>query len=136
MMKPNKKTAILVIALIAALCLGLCACGEEPLAPEYTASSLNISNFTEIAGENLDEIKEDGSTVSYIYYITDSLTGAAAYDLYKDYLDSNFTYSMIDSTVVGDGFCAVYFSENGDVIQYTEAVAGDGSYTITVTLPK
>ncbi|MBQ1251284.1 MAG: hypothetical protein IIY02_00050 [Firmicutes bacterium] len=137
-MKKKLLCAILAFAVLVVFS----ACGkteEEPAETEstdYVGSSIVISSFTEIAGENVDEVKETDSTVTYIYEVRDSQIGAAAYNLYKDYLDENFTYSSIDSTVVADGFCAVYYAANDAKIEYTERVDKDGAYTISVCIPK
>ena len=137
-MKKKLLCAILVFAVLVVFS----ACGkteEEPAetaSTDYTGSSIVISSFTEIAGENVDEVKETDSTVTYIYEVSDSQIGAAAYNLYKDYLDENFTYSSIDSTVVADGFCAVYYAANDAKIEYTERVDKNGEYTISVCIPK
>ena len=137
-MKKKLLCAILAIAVIAVFS----ACGkteEEPadtVTTDYSGSSIVISSFTEIAGENVDNVKETDSTITYIYEVSDSKVGAAAYNLYKDYLDENFTYSSIDSTVVADGFCAVYYAANDAKVEYTEIVNEDGEYTISVCIPK
>ena len=127
-----KKIALLLALTLA---LGLCACGEEPIDPAYTGSSVVIDSFTEVAGENPDGKKETAEGTCYIYEVKDPKVGAAAYDLYKTYLDENFTYSPTESTVVADGFSAVYHAGDGSTVIYTEAVAKDGSYTISVTVP-
>lgn len=130
----------LLCMFLAALCvLAFSACGgaeEEAMDPTYTDSSIVISSFTEIAGENPDDVKETDTGYTYVYDVKDPQIGAAAYNLYKDYLDANFTYSSIDSTAVGDGFCAVYYAANGARIEYTEIVDEDGKYRITVAVPK
>ena len=136
------KKKLLCIALSALLTVALCACGNTKEEEEvedtttYTNSSIVISSFTEIAGENPDEVKETESGYTYIYEVKDPQIGAAAYNLYKDYLDANFTYSSIESTVVGDGFCAVYYAANDARIEYTETVDKNGEYRISVAVPK
>lgn len=139
------KKRLLYIALVAFSALALCACGSKENTDtkdtkdttSYTEASIVISSFTEIAGEKADDTKETENRITYIYEIKDPQVGAAAYNLYKDYLDANFTYSSIDSTVVGDGFCAVYHAANNARIEYTETVdSHSGEYRITVSLPK
>ena len=130
-----KKKYFCLLMVVAAFAL-FCGCGEEPVDTSYTNSSIVISSFTEIAGENPDEIEESDGAYHYIYQIKDGQVGAAAYNLYKDYLEANFTYSPLDSTVVGDGFCAVYYAANDERIEYTETVDKHGSYQITVSVPK
>ena len=126
----------LFLCLAAAAMLLFGGCGEEPVDTSYTGSSIVIDSFTEIAGENPDDIEETDDAYCYVYEIKDGKVGAAAYNLYKDYLDANFTYSPLDSTMVGDGFCAVYYAANDARIEYTEAVDKHGSYRITVSVPK
>lgn len=137
------KKVFLCVAFAALSAIALCACGGEEKTEEavdtttYTESSIVISSFTEIAGENTDDVKETEDRITYIYEIKDPQVGAAAYGLYKDYLDANFSYSSIDSTVVGEGFCAVYYAANDGRIEYTETVdENNGSYRITVSVPK
>lgn len=137
------KQKLLCFVLSCLLLLGFCACGntkeeEEEVADPaaYTDSSIMISSFTEIAGENPDEVKETESGYTYVYEVKDPQVGAAAYNLYKDYLDANFTYSSIESTAVGDGFCAVYYAANDARIEYTETIDKNGEYRITVAIPK
>lgn len=139
----KKRIALLFLVVIATF--SFCACGgdEEDAASAdadptvYESAAVNLSTFTEIAGEQADDIKNGDNSTDYIYEISDPAVGAAAYQLYRDYLDSNFTYSMTDSTVNEDGFVAVYYDENNARICYTEAVDGDdGSYCVTVSVPK
>ncbi|MBQ6810519.1 MAG: hypothetical protein IJO94_03840 [Firmicutes bacterium] len=136
------KKKLLCVLLVVMMVAAFSACGktqEEPedtVSTDYTGSSIVISSFTEIAGENVDNVKETDTTITYTYEVKDSQIGAAAYNLYKDYLDENFTYSSFDSTVVADGFCAVYYAANDARIEYTEIVNEDGEYTISVCVPK
>lgn len=133
----KKRTFLAILALT--LCFAFAACGEteEPIDPNYTGSSIVITSLTEIAGEKPDSVKEDDTSITYIYEVKDGKVGAAAYNLYKDYLDANFTYSSIDSTYVAEGFCAVYYAANDGRIEYTETVnEKDGSYMISVCVPK
>lgn len=136
------KKKLFYIALVAFSIFALCACDSKENTDtnnttNYTEASIVISSFTEIAGEKTDDTKETENRITYIYEIKDPQVGAAAYNLYKDYLDANFTYSSIDSTVVGDGFCAVYHAANNARIEYTETVdSHSGEYRITVSLPK
>lgn len=136
------KKKFLCLILCGMLTMALCACGntkeEEETVDDitYNDSSIMISSFTEIAGENPDEMKETESGYTYVYEVKDPQIGAAAYNLYKDYLDANFTYSSIESTAVGDGFCAVYYAANDARIEYTETIGENGEYRITVTIPK
>lgn len=136
------KKKLLCIVLSALLVLAFSACGnkekaeEEAVDTNYTNSSIVISSFTEVAGENPDEVKETENGYTYVYEVSDPQIGAAAYNLYKDYLDANFTYSSFDSTVVGDGFCAVYYAANDARIEYTETIDKNGEYRITVAVPK
>lgn len=136
------KKKLLCLILSALLTIALCACGnakeEEEVVDDtaYTNSSIMISSFTEIAGENPDEVKETESGYTYVYEVKDPQIGAAAYNLYKEYLDANFTYSSIESTAVGDGFCAVYHAANDARIEYTETTDKNGEYRITVAIPK
>ena len=126
---------LLIIPLLFLLIMLFAACGEEKIDPSYTNSSVVISSFTEIAGENPDDFKENADNYCYIYKIRDGATADAAYALYRDYLDKNFEYSMIDSAVVADGYNAVYYADDGSRIEFSEAVNKDGSYVISVTVP-
>lgn len=136
------KKKILCSAVTALSIFLFCACGDkENTTPidttTYTESSIVISSFTEIAGEKADDTKETENRITYIYEIKDPRVGAATYNLYKDYLDANFTYSSIESTAVGDGFCAVYHAANDARIEYTETLDSHSKeYRITVSVPK
>lgn len=130
------KKKLLCLLFVTVMVVAFGGCGEEPIDTTYTDSSIVISSFTEIAGENPDEIEETDDAYCYTYLVKDGQVGAAAYNLYRDYLDANFTYSPIDSTVVGEGFCAVYYAANDARIEYTETVDKHGSYRITVSVPK
>lgn len=127
---------ILIISLLLLLVFLFAGCGEEKIDPSYTNSSIVISSFTEIAGENPDDLKENAKSYCYIYEIRDGATADAAYGLYRDYLDKNFEYSPIDSTVVGNGYNAVYYADDGSKIEFGEVVNKDGSYVISVTIPR
>ncbi|MGI5875088.1 MAG: hypothetical protein ACOX8R_10625 [Bacillota bacterium] len=130
-----KKRFLPLLTAFAAAAL-LAACGGQEIDPSYTQSSVVINSFTEVAGENPDGLKTTKDGYCYIYKVKDGKTADAAYNLYRDYLDENFTYSMTESAVVGDGYSAVYYAANGERIEYTEAVDKDGSYVISVTIPR
>lgn len=130
------KKRILLLFLTLLTAFALCACGEDPIEPSYTSSSVTMQSFTEIAGENPDSLDAEDNDNLYTYKIKDGDVGATAFNLYKDYLDKNFTYSAIDSSVDDDAYSLVYYTENGDKIVYTESVKGSGAYTITVSVPK
>lgn len=131
------KKRTLLFGLLILVTFALCACGEEPIDPVYSSTAVTLQSFTEIAGENPDGKAEKDGDYVYTYKISDGQVGAAAFNLYKDYLDEHFTYSLIDSDVSDDGvYTLVYTDDNGAKIIYTEAVAGDGAYTITVRFPQ
>lgn len=130
------KYKVFCLCLAATVMMLFGGCGEEPMDTSYTDSSIVIESFTDVAGENPDRIEETDDAYCYVYEIKDGTIGAAAYNLYKDYLDANFTYSPLDSTVAGDGFCAVYYAANDARIEYTESVDKHGSYCVTVSVPK
>ena len=131
-------TVMLCSALV--LCWG-CGCGSDDTSQEdtglYPSSTLSLSTFTEVAGENVDGVKETEKAWIYTYQVSDPQTGAAAYNLYKDYLEANFAYSMIDSTVAEDGgYVAVYHDGNNHTVKYKERIDEDGAYIISVAFPK
>ena len=68
----------LCLCLAAAAMLLLGGCGEEPVDMSYTDSSIVIDSFTEIAGENPDDIEETDDAYCYVYEIKDGKVGAAA----------------------------------------------------------
>jgi predicted component of type VI protein secretion system len=131
------KKRMLLFCLLILTTFVLCGCGEEPIDPVYSSTTVTLQSFTEIAGENPDNKEKADGAYIYTYEISDGQVGAAAFNLYKDYLDENFTYSMIDSTVSDDGvYTMIYADENDAEIIYTEAVDNDGAYTITVRFPQ
>ena len=131
----KKQMLIFCLLLIAAFALS--ACGEEPIDPGYTSSAVTLRSFTEIAGENPDSLKEKDGDYVYTYQIKDGDVGAAAFNLYKDYLDENFSYSPIDSSVDSDAYILVYdTADKAARIVYSESVAKDGAYTVSVRFPK
>lgn len=131
------KKGVLFLCLLLLTAFALCGCGEEPIDPVYSSAGVTLQSFTEIAGENPDGMEEKDGNYIYTYEISDGQVGAAAFNLYKDYLDENFSYSLIDSHVSEeDVYTLVYTDGNGAKIVYTEEVAGNGGYTITVCFPK
>lgn len=131
------KRRMLFLALLLMTAFALYGCGEEPIDPAYSSATVTLQSFTEVAGENPDDKAEKDGDYIYTYEITDGKVGAAAFNLYKDYLDEHFSYSGIDSSVSDDGvYTLVYADDNGAQIVCTEAVAEDGAYTITVRFPK
>ncbi len=131
------KKGVLFLCLLLLTAFALCGCGEEPIDPVYSSTAVTLQSFTEIAGENPDGKEEKDGHYLYTYEISDGQVGAAAFNLYKDYLDENFSYSLIDSNVSEEGvYTLVYADGNGTNIVYTEEVAEDGAYTITVCFPK
>lgn len=131
------KKGTLFLCLLLLTAFALCGCGEEPIDPVYSSTVVTLQSFTEIAGENPDGKKEEDGNYIYTYQISDGQVGAAAFNLYKDYLDENFSYSSIHSHVSKDGvYTMVYADGNGANIVYTEEVAKDGAYTITVRFPQ
>ena len=130
------KRLLTILLAIAAFTLLCCGCGKEPIDESYTNSSIVISSFTEITGEKHDDLQESKKAYRYTYKIKNDKVGAEAYNQYKDYLNENFTYSMIDSTIVADSYCAVYYAADEGRIEYTETVDKSGDYTITVSVPK
>ena len=138
-----KKTVFLFALLLICTSILFAGCGnrEEEAAPSedngYYPSSLSLRTFSEVAGENVDATASAENATVYTYEIKDNKVGAAAYKLYKDYLDENFTYSPIDSTVSDKGYTSVYTdAQSGKQIIYTEAIDQDGIYTVTVTVPE
>lgn len=137
-----KRTSLLFAVILFCTCILLTGCGKEESQSTaedengYYPSSISVSSFTAVAGEKIDETKTAENGTTYIYEIKDPQIGAAAYDLYKDYLNQNFTYSMIDSSVTNKGYSSVYTdTQSGKQIIYTEAIDKDNIYTITVTVP-
>lgn len=131
------KKRTLLFSLVILVAFALCACGEEPIDPVYSSATVTLQSFTEIAGENPDDKAEEDGDDIYTYKISDGQVGAAAFNLYKDYLDEHFTYSPIDSDVSDDGvYTLVYTDDNGAEIIYTEKVDDNGAYTITVRFPQ
>lgn len=131
----KKRAMLLCLLLLTAF--GLWGCGEEPIDPVYGSAAVSLESFTEIAGENPDGKEEKDGNCIYTYEIADGQVAAVAFHLYKDYLDENFSYSMIDSHVSDTGvYTLVYTDANGAKIVYTEEVAKNGAYTITVSFPQ